>query len=84
MKKEVILTIEQIFHAKSNFSVVEKLHQLEFLKNALQDKLRKIEKAKAMNAMRKKYRDLGQALVLEKTEGEMGQEEYEFVELVDL
>jgi hypothetical protein len=31
VKKEVILTIEQIFNAKSNFSVVEKLCHLTVL-----------------------------------------------------
>ena len=41
-KKEVILTTEQIFNPKSNFSVVEKLQHLEVLRNALEAKLKKI------------------------------------------
>jgi hypothetical protein len=33
-KGEVVLSLEQIFHVKSNFSIVEKLHHLQNLKSA--------------------------------------------------
>lgn len=51
----LVLTIEQIFNAKSNFSVVEKIQHLERLQVALSHKLRIIEKRK----LKKKYRPLG-------------------------
>lgn len=46
-----VLTIEQIFKRKSNFSVGEKLHFLSILQNALEKKLKTLE----MLRERKKY-----------------------------
>ena len=43
-KRDTVLTLEQIFHPKSNFSIVEKLHHLTNLKNAATNKLLKIQK----------------------------------------
>ena len=57
-RMDVILTIDQIFNAKSNFSVIEKLHHLDTLKTALETKLKKIQKQKQDIAMKKKYRSL--------------------------
>jgi ABC-type antimicrobial peptide transport system ATPase subunit len=34
-KSEVVLTVEQIFHPKSNFSKIEKLHHLSNLRAAI-------------------------------------------------
>ncbi|CDW84997.1 UNKNOWN [Stylonychia lemnae] len=80
-KKEVVLSIDQIFNAKSNFSVVEKLKHLEGLKISLEHKLYQIEKKRHIKEMRKLYKPLDQAIVLAKING--GQA-YEYVETVDL
>uniref|UniRef100_A0A7S3CPK8 Uncharacterized protein n=1 Tax=Strombidium rassoulzadegani TaxID=1082188 RepID=A0A7S3CPK8_9SPIT len=40
--KNVVLTIKQIFHPKSNFSVIEKIHHLKNLSRAALKKARKI------------------------------------------
>lgn len=79
------MSMEQIFNPKNNFSVVEKLHHLAILKSALETKQRKIQKTKTQQALKKKYRSLGQAVVLEKVADDNNEDEnYKFVDLVDL
>ncbi len=63
-----VLSIEQIFNAKSNFSVVEKIQHLEQLQFALASKLEAIEKFKQKNQFKRKYRPLGKVIVVEKTD----------------
>jgi hypothetical protein len=48
---EVVLTVDQIFHPKSNFSKIEKIHHLENLRNAIQSKLSKIQYIKMKKRM---------------------------------
>lgn len=74
-KQGVVLSIDQIFHAKSNFSIVEKLNHLEVLKQALESKLYNIEKKKYKQAMIKQFKDSGLTIVVGKVEGENEEEE---------
>lgn len=41
---ELVLTLDQIFHPKSNFSTLEKIHHLHNLRDALHAKLERVEK----------------------------------------
>ena len=41
--KQTFLTIEQIFHPKSNFSIVEKLVELEKLRDGISKKLKRLD-----------------------------------------
>ena len=66
-KSEVVLTVEQIFHPKSNFSKIEKLHHLSNLRSAIKQKLMKIQNKKiAKIRLAQKYKPLGQCIVLKK------------------
>mmetsp|Transcript_2893 Transcript_2893/g.2722 ORF Transcript_2893/g.2722 Transcript_2893/m.2722 type:complete len:140 (-) Transcript_2893:96-515(-) len=66
VQKDLLLSLDQIFNAKSNFSVVEKLHHLEILKEAIEKKVARVEKAKRLQQMKKKYKSLDLAIVVEK------------------
>mmetsp|Transcript_6337 Transcript_6337/g.4774 ORF Transcript_6337/g.4774 Transcript_6337/m.4774 type:complete len:113 (+) Transcript_6337:237-575(+) len=43
VQKDFILSHDQIFNVKNNFSVAEKLHHLEILKRAIEKKIKKVE-----------------------------------------
>ena len=71
----MILTIEQIENPKSNFSVIEKLHNYELLKRALEVKLRKIQRKKAEKSMQKMYKSCNRVIIIERIKDE-GNEHY--------
>jgi len=80
--------------------VIEKLHNLEILKRAIESKLGKLEKNKKENVLKKKYRNLNKAIIVQKVQedNESGKENgesdksldegnqvlYKFVEVVNL
>ena len=60
----LVLTIEQIFNAKSNFSVVEKIMHLERLSSALSNKLKIIEQMQRRKEARRLYRPVRQSVIV--------------------
>lgn len=78
-KDSLILSIDQIFSAKSNFSVLEKIQHLERLTGALQTKLSAIERVRLRKEEQKKYRSIKQSIIVARQVNMRGEEEYEFV-----
>ena len=63
-KKEVLLTLDQIFTLKSNFSVVEKLKHLETLKRVMIKKLVVLQNKRERQEVQSLYRPCGVAVVV--------------------
>lgn len=80
-KDSLILSIDQIFSAKSNFSVLEKIQHLERLTGALQTKLSAIERVRLRKKEQKKYRAIKQSIIVARQINIRGEEEYEYVGL---
>ena len=74
---DTVLTLDQIFHPKSNFSIMEKLHHLTNLGQAARHKLRCIQMARRERFQR--YRDCNQVIVLQKDPNE----KYSLVEIME-
>ena len=85
-KREVVLSVDQIFNAKSNFTVVEKLTRLESLKHALERKIIRIARKRHALAVRKACKPLKQVIVIERvlSENPEREVEYAYVETIDL
>ena len=48
-QSDPVLTLEQIFHPKSNFSIIEKINHLENLKQAIVRKVKRMDARRLQN-----------------------------------